>query len=233
MFTKALRSWVEVLKEGEIFLAKETYQEYFLDMEESTFYQLLARIHKEGVIGKLAKGLYYRPYKDLPNEIPSTDQLLDFFTNKNKNGILIGRYMLQDLGIINDASGLYEVLTNTLDIKTQRVMHSVIVKTMQIDFKNKAAIYAIKLLELINIIDNETNIDYHALYNFLVEFALNFDQNVFVKVLQARNYKKRNIANTVIVLEKLKVQNTLSRLLNNASRYQKCEAVTKALEIGE
>ena len=47
MFTKNIRNWIDMLKDGELFFAKQTYADYFEDMQENTFYQLLARLCKE------------------------------------------------------------------------------------------------------------------------------------------------------------------------------------------
>lgn len=233
MFTRNLRSWVAMLKEGEIFLAKNAYQEYFSDMEEATFYQLLARIYKEKCVGKLAKGLYYRPYYDDYNREPSIDKVLDFFTNKYKNGTVVGQYMLADLGLITNPQGKYEVYTNCFEIKTQRIMGDAIVKSVKIDYKNPRLLYCLRMLEIVEIIDDFENVNLNKLFKFMVEFATNFDQQSFMKVLEAKNYKKRNVACIYEILTHFRVQNTLVRLLNSASKYNESKNIRMALEKGE
>ena len=88
MFTKDIKQWIFSLKDEELILAKVAYEKHFSDMKEATFYQLLARLNEEKYIGKIAKGLYYKPNKEDFNALPSTQKLINFFTNKEKNGIV-------------------------------------------------------------------------------------------------------------------------------------------------
>ena len=84
-------------------------------MKEATFYQLLARLNEEKYIGKIAKGLYYKPKKNDFDALPSQEKLLAFFTNKDKNGMIIGRKMLENKGIISDDVQVYDIITNTIE----------------------------------------------------------------------------------------------------------------------
>ncbi len=232
MFTKSLRAWVDMLKEGEIFLAKVAYEEYFADMEEATFYQLLARLHKEKTLGKLAKGLYYRPYYDdiSLQRKPSEDKLVEFFTNKNKNGMVVGSHLYAKLGLISNPDSNYQIYTNVFDIKSVRVLHGFEVKTVNIDFKNENYLRNIAMLEIINDIDSYSDVNIEALANFMREYALHFDQSALLKVLAVKSYKKRNIAIIRDILETYHVSNTLVKLLNKASKYQKSNYIALALQ---
>ncbi len=230
MFTENLRSWVKMLKEGEIFFAKDAYSDYFQDMDETTFYQLLARLYKNKLVGKLDKGLYYRPYSSDPSLEPSTEDIVKFFTNNNKNGMLVGGKMLLNLGIVEANSEPLIIYTNALEIKSVRKIKNITLKTVNIDFKNESNVRAIEMLELIEIIDNYENISYDMLYNFLVLYAHNYDQEALVNVIHAKSFKKRNIAVIYDILEHFKIKNNLCKLLNKASRYEKCNAIEKILE---
>lgn len=232
MFTKSLRAWVDMLKEGEIFLAKVAYEEYFADMEEATFYQLLARLHKEKSLGKLAKGLYYRPYA---NDItlqkkPSEEKLVEFFTNKNKNGMVVGSHLYKKLNLIDETNSNYQVYTNVFEIKSVRVLHGFEVKTVNIDFRNENYLRNIAMLEVINDIDRYDNVNIEALAEFIKDYALHFDQSALAKVLAVKSYKKRNIAIIMDILNCYNVRNTLSKLLNKASKYQKSKYITLAMQ---
>ena len=229
MFTRNLRSWVKMLKEGEMFFAKEAYSEYFQDMDETTFYQLLARLHKNKLIGKLDKGLYYRPYSNDPALEPSEDDIISFFTNNNKNGLIVGAHMLVDLGIIKFTDEPYEIYTNTLEIKSVRKIRNISLRTINIDFKNENNQRNIKMLELIENIDKYENINYDQLYNFILLYAHNFDQESLMNILYQKSYKKRNIAIIYDILEHFHIPNTLMRLLNKASRYEKSKYIEEIL----
>ena len=112
MYTSSIKQWINYMREGEIILAKRSYEEYFSNMKESTFYQLLARLNNEQVIGKLAKGLYYKPYKNEVYKVPQQDDALAFFTNKQRNGMVVGEKMLNNKGIINTDCDIIDVYTN-------------------------------------------------------------------------------------------------------------------------
>ena len=121
MYTRDIKQWVYSLKEEELILAKQAYEKYFLDMKEATFYQLLARLNEEKFIGKIAKGLYFKPRKDNFEALPSIDKLIAFFTNKEKNGMIVGSKMFESYGILNQSEDIYQVFTNVIEIKTRRV----------------------------------------------------------------------------------------------------------------
>lgn len=231
MFTRDIKQWILSLKEEEIVLAKNAYQQYFSQMKEATFYQLLARLNSEKYIAKIAKGLYYKPFKDDFDRLPSQEKLLNFFTNKNKNGMIVGTNMLFEKGIIAHNDNIYEIYTNLIEIKTTRYMSNLQIKNVNVDFKNKDVVNTIEILELIEIIDNYSDVNAEKLYEFLKNSALEFKEDVLYKVLAAHSYKKRNVATLKIVLDFFNVKNNLSRLLNTASKYNFPKEIEKALKL--
>jgi hypothetical protein len=200
-------------------------------MKEATFYQLLARLNSEKYIAKIAKGLYYKPFKDDFDRLPSQEKLLNFFTNKNKNGMIVGTNMLFEKGIIAHNDNIYEIYTNLIEIKTTRYMSNLQIKNVNVDFKNKDVVNTIEILELIEIIDNYSDVNAEKLYEFLKNSALEFKEDVLYKVLAAHSYKKRNVATLKIVLDFFNVKNNLSRLLNTASKYNFQKEIEKALKL--
>ena len=105
-------------------------------MKEATFYQLLARLNSEKYIAKIAKGLYYKPFKDDFDRLPSQEKLLNFFTNKNKNGMIVGTNMLFEKGIIAHNDNIYEIYTNLIEIKTTRYMSNLQIKNVNVEIIN-------------------------------------------------------------------------------------------------
>lgn len=235
MYTRDLRSWVELeLKEGELFLAKTAYDLYFQDMLEATFYQLLARLNKEKLLAKYAKGLYYKPYKNDFSRQPEQDKIIDFLTDKSRKGMVIGPKMYADLQLIDDdVDYLYEVYTNKIEIKSVRVFNGIKVRTVDLDFKKDELVRHIQMLEIIETIDDFENVNIRNLYKFLELYTETFNQADFLKVLAAKSYKKRNIAIVVDILKAFGVKNTLSKLLNSASRYKKSDYIMQAINYGE
>ena len=231
MFTRDIKQWILSLKEGEIILAKSAYTENFSDMKEATFYQLLARLNQEKYIAKISKGLYYKPFKEDFNKLPSQDKLLNFFTNKNKNGLIIGANMLYKYNIIDTKSDTYEIYTNLIEIKTVRYMSNLAIQYVNVDYKNQLITSTIEILEVIEIIDSYKNINYQALNEFLKLYSTNFDEDILYKVIQSHSYKKRNIYTLMNILNHFNVSNNLSRLLNSASKYNFPISIKKALTL--
>ncbi len=231
MYTRDIKHWVVSLKEEEIFLAKEAYLKYFTNVKEATFYQLLARLNNEKYIGKIAKGLYFKPNLDNFDKLPSDEKLLNFFINKNKSGMIVGDKMLKSFNIISEINDTYEIYTNAIEIKTVRNMSNIKIQYLNVDFKDEKIRNIIELLETIEIIDSYDPINLENLYEFLKIHAKNYDEDALFSVLDSRNYKKRNLATLKEVLDYFKVSNNLSRVLNTASRYMISTNIKKALSI--
>ena len=198
MFTRSIRQWLGSLKDGELILAKQTYEEHFSDMKEATFYQLLARLCVEKTIGKLAKGLYFKPYKGDLERKPTKEDLIAFFTNKHRNGMIVGEQLLNNKGIISTDCKVVNIYTN--------------------------------VLEIIENIDDYTNVNLEVLENILHEYANHYDAAILSKVLIKKSYKKRVVNAVKVILEHYGVQNDLVRYLNSASKYDFPKAIAEALE---
>lgn len=229
MFTHNLRLWIESLKEGEIFFAKTAYDEYFEDAEEATFYQLIARLYKEGYLGKIAKGLYFRPYKDDKTKMPPIENIINFFTNKGKKGTLIGAYKFKELGLIDNPTGDYEIYTDCHDIKTVRKLNGFNVKQVKLDYRNDVVVTTLLMLEINENIDNYEDVNIEALKAFIEKFVSIYKEDVLYKVLQAKSYKKRNLYLLSVILDKYGVENHISRYLNKASKYQTSRYILEAI----
>ena len=219
MFTRDIKQWIFSLKDEELILAKQAYEKHFNEMKEATFYQLLARLNEEKFIGKIAKGLYYKPRKDNYDALPSTDKLLAFFTNKERNGMLVGAKMLEVYGILPNVLNVYDVYTNVIEIKTRRYISNLVIENVDVDYRNVTIRKTIEVLELIEIIDTYGNVNLQAIYDMLHDFSAIYNEDVLFKVLMAKTYKKRNLAALKVILDYFNVKNNLSRQLNTASKY--------------
>ncbi len=231
MYTRDIKQWIFSLKEEELILVKQAYEKNFTGMKEATFYQLLARLNEEKVIGKIAKGLYFKPKNNDVTILPSFEKLLNFFTNKNKNGMIVGEKMLESYGIITTDSNQYKVYTNVIEIKTKRFISNLVIENVDVDYKNDVVRKTIEVLELIEIIDNYPNANIEALEKVLKEFSELFKEDILFKVLMAKTYKKRNIAALKIILDHYNVANNLSRQLNTASKYSFPKKIEEALKL--
>lgn len=229
MYTRDIRQWIGSLKDGDLILAKQAYEQFFSQMKEATFYQLLARLCDEKTIGKVAKGLYYKPFKDDYDELPTSASLVSFFTNKHKNGILVGQKMLQSYNIVSEDCDVYQIYTGVFEIKSRRCIRNLEIKNIDVDYRNDKIVKTIEALEIIEIIDNYENVNYENLKTFFEEYASIFDQAVLAKVLYSKSYKKRNIATLKRILDHFKVSNSLQKQLNTASKYDFPKNIAVAL----
>ena len=142
--------------------------------------------------------------------------------------------MYADLQLIDDdVDYLYEVYTNKIEIKSVRVFNGIKVRTVDLDFKKDELVRHVQMLEIIETIDDFENVNIRNLYKFLELYTETFNQADFLKVLAAKSYKKRNIAIVVDILKAFGVKNTLSKLLNSASRYKKSDYIMQAINYGE
>lgn len=230
MFTRNIRNWIDMLKEGELFFAKQTYADYFEDMQENTFYQLLARLSKENTIKSISKGLYYKPYSNDFNKEPSTKDIIDFLTNKGRNGCQVGGNMYSDLGISDNVSDFNYVFTNIFLIKSIRKIGDLSIFYLDVDYRNESYYNIINCLELIEHIQDFANINYENLYTFFKNFASKYSQSALFRIVSLRSYKKRVLAAVSLILKKFEINNTLNKILNKASKYEISEHVIKALE---
>lgn len=231
MYTRDIKQWIFSLKEEELILVKQAYEKNFTGMKEATFYQLLARLNEEKVIGKIAKGLYFKPKNNDVTVLPSFEKLLNFFTNKNKNGMIVGEKMLESYDIISTESNQYKIYTNVIEIKTKRFISNLVIENVDVDYKNEIVRKTIEVLELIEIIDNYPDANIDALERVLKEFSELFKEDILFKVLMAKTYKKRNIAALKIILDHYNVPNNLSRQLNTASKYSFPKKIEAALKL--
>ena len=231
MYTRDIKHWIVSLKEEEIFLAKEAYLKYFSNVKEATFYQLLARLNNEKYLGKIAKGLYYKPNIDNFDKLPSDEKLLNFFINKNKSGMITGEKMFNSYNIIDSNNNIYEIYTNAIEIKTVRNMSNLKIQYLNVDFKDEGIRNIVEFLDTIEYIDLYENVNQEKLYEFLKTHAKNYNEDDLFIVLEQKNYKKRNLATLKEILDYFKVKNNLSRILNTASRYLISPQIKKALSI--
>lgn len=231
MFTKNIRNWILMLKEGELFFAKQTYADYFEDMQENTFYQLLARLCKEKAIKSVSKGLYYKPYHDDFLRTPSLKDIVDFLTNKGRNGCEVGGSTYKNFGIIDYDVDFHYVFTNMIQIKSLRKIEELSIFYLDVDYKNESYLTTLECLELIEHINTFTDVNYDSLYSYFSFFASKFNQTTLLKIIFLRGYKKRVLAALSLILERFGVTNTIHKLLNRASKYQIPAHIIKALEV--
>ena len=219
MFTKNIRNWIDMLKDGELFFAKQTYADYFEDMQENTFYQLLARLCKEQTIKNVSKGLYYKPYTNNFERAPSEKDIVDFLTNKGRNGCEVGGNKYANYGIVNGSVNFHYVFTNILPIKSIRKINDLSIFYLDVDYRNDSYQNTLECLELIEHIDECETVNYNNLYNYFSNFASKFNQAALLKVILLRGYKKRVLAAVLLILEKFGVSSTIYKMLNRASKY--------------
>jgi hypothetical protein len=231
LYTFEIKQWIYSLKSEELILAKKAYETRFSYMKESTFFQLLARLNEEKFIGKIAKGLYYKPRSNDFYKLPSHDKLVDFFTGKGKNGMIIGNRMLYNYHIIDNCDNKYALLTNLMPIKTKRYISNLEVEYLDVDLKNVATNRIIEILEIIENIDDIKEYNFDALKEVVENIVYYYDENSMKKIIETKRYKKRVLKAFSLILKHYNVGNSIDNYLNKGSIYKIPDAILKILEV--
>lgn len=96
--------------------------------------------------------------------------------------MIIGRKMLENKGIISDDVQVYDIITNTIEIKTKRYIANLVVENVDVDFKNVNVRKSIELLELIELIDSCENVNNEAVKNMVNDFISTYSDDDFLRL---------------------------------------------------
>ncbi len=230
MYTFEIKQWIFSLKEEEIILASKVYKERFSYMKETTFHQLLARLNDENYIGKISKGVYFKPREKEPYKLPSHENLINFFTGKDKNGMIVGQKMLSKYNIIFNTNNKYRLFTNLIEIKTTRKISNIEVEYLNVDFKNLSVRKIIELLELVNTIEDEKAYSLEAMKEMIENSIYYYDEAAMKKIIETKRYMKRDYKALSLLLKHYNVGNSIDSYLNKNSVYKIPNAILRIVE---
>jgi hypothetical protein len=172
--------------------AGKLYGQSALDVPEITYYKMLERLSKAGIITHLTKGLYYRPRKSRFGTVPiSEKEIIDYYTSDGK-GFVVGYQLYNRKGLTTQIGKKAEILSAALIEQKKNIGNVSVSKIMM-----ELASATVSTIEVLEILQNEKT-----------EY-----------VLQNCKYKKLTIAFLKKCLSYMRVKNNLNRYLSPLSEH--------------
>lgn len=198
--------------DGSVIAANQLYVEQFSKMTESAFFKALERLVQSGYLVRVAKGMYSK-------NIESDEQAMlnYYFGEDNSKGMYIGSKLYAKYSIAKDTSDTIELYSNAISKDTAKV-GSIYVKRVNIElsFDNTKVIEALEILQNYAKIEN---LDKHRFAMYAKQYALSYNDEAAVHVVNNMHYKKSTIAFMKKILDMYKVDNSMQQFLSFASRY--------------
>lgn len=211
-----IRIYVLSVPENTIVNAASVYKTNFFHISEKTYYKVLERMSKEGMLSRLTKGLYYRPKKTRFGVVPlDQNTITDYYAGK---GVILGYPMYNKYGLTTQVGKSVNILSNNLNEEKKHIRNVSVEKTrIVLNDRTKP------LIETLDILQNYSNIEdlnRSVLASYLVSFSKNYSDSTAEYVFENCKYKKRTIAFLKAVLDYQGIRNTLSKYLSALSTYE-------------
>ena len=182
-------------------------------MSEAAFFKALERLAKSGIIQRVAKGMYMKSASSKGDDV-----LNHFFGENNDNGVYIGTRLYNKYGISDVTSDEIWLYSNSIKNETCNIDNIHVKKAdIELDYENARVIEALEILQNYYKIEN---IDKYKFARFARQFAIGYNDERAVYVLEHMKYKKSTIAFMKKILDMYKVENSLQKYLSYASRYK-------------
>lgn len=211
-----IRNHIISIPVNTIINAANEYEAHFTGISEKTYYKVLERMAKDGILARLTKGLYYRPKRTRFGIIPlAQNTITDYYTT---NGVVLGYPMYNKYGLTTQVGKSVPILSNNLTEEKKNI-GTVSVEKTKIDLNEQTK----PVVETLDILQNYSNIEdlnHPALSVYLTSFSNNYSDAATEYVLENRKYKKRTIAFLKAVLDYKGIKNTLSKYLSALSTYE-------------
>lgn len=199
--------------DGVVVAANELYEKEFSKMSEAAFFKALERLAKSGIIQRVAKGMYMKS-----DSSKGDDVLNHFFGENNDNGVYIGTRLYNKYGISDVTSDEIWLYSNSIKNETCNIDNVHVKKAdIELDYENARVIEALEILQNYYKIEN---LDKYKFARFARQFAIGYNDERTVYVLEHMKYKKSTIAFMKKILDMYKVENSLQKYLSYASRYK-------------
>lgn len=215
-----VREKIESYPLRELIIANKFLIEKLPNVPANTYYKSIERMRKKGELEWLAKGVYCRPKVTRFGKILAGEEnILNYYIGKeNYTGVVIGYRLYNKYGITTQVSKSVKIYSNVLE-EEKKVIKNVEIKKVNISINSKIK-RAIEQLEILENYDEIEDIDKNSLIRLYRTIAEEYSDKVFITVLRNIKYKKRTIAYLESILNKRRVENTLSQFLNKTSKYK-------------
>ena len=216
-----IEEYFDELCKGDIVIANNLYVEKFSDCSEAAFFKTLERMVKSGYLIRVSKGIYSKNNNDaeqMADTVQSQDSILNYyFGENNDNGMYIGYSLYSKYGISRARNTSIELYSNIMtqasknigDVHVKRV-------NIELNYENTRIIEALEILQNYGDIDKFDKIKFAK---YAKQFALGYNNESALMVLDNIKYKKGTIAFMKRILDMYEISNTLGKYLSCASKY--------------
>ena len=192
-----VREKIESYPLRELIIANKFLKDKLPYVPANTYYKNIERMSKKGELERLAKGVYCRPKVTRFGKISAGEEnILNYYIGKeNYTGVVIGYRLYNKYGITTQVSKSVKIYSNVLE-EEKKVIKNVEIKKINISIDSKIK----RAVEQLEILENYDEIE-------------DIDKNSLIRLY-------RTIAYLESILNKRRVENTLSQFLNKTSKYK-------------
>jgi len=211
-----IEEYVDGLDNEDIIFISKLYSEKFSKYSEGAFFKIMERMVKEKKLVRLSKGIYF---KNSENYTYNVDTILNYyFGENNDNGMYIGYQLYSKYGISEAIKDYFELYSTIVDQDKKNIGNIAISKVpMELNYDNT------RIIEAFEILQNYDSIEKFSKEKFSIyarQFALGYNDESALRVLEKMKYKKSSIAFMKSILDMYRVNNSLGKYLNCASKYK-------------
>ena len=211
-----IEEYVDGLDNEDIIFISKLYSEKFSKYSEGAFFKIMERMVKEKKLVRLSKGIYF---KNSENYTYNVDTILNYyFGENNDNGMYIGYQLYRKYGISDAIKDYFELYSTIVDQDKKNIGNIAISKVpMELNYDNT------RIIEAFEILQNYDSIEKFSKEKFSIyarQFALGYNDESALRVLEKMKYKKSSIAFMKSILDMYRVDNSLGKYLNCASKYK-------------
>lgn len=203
---------------NELIFASKLYKEKFYNkVNEATYYKCLERMHNQGELFKISKGVYFFPnitkYGVIP---PPSEKIINLFT-KNNHGMVIGYSLYNYLNLTTQISKKIDVISSLIEQKSKTI-GNISVHKVNINY-SKENVAIIQLLDVLQNFYSIEDINYNAFIKFVKNNIRFYNDKIFNNVIQCISFKKSTIAFLQNILNFYDIKNNLNNYLSSLSQY--------------
>ncbi len=215
---KYITGIVESKPQNQIIEANRLYEKMPDSVSETAYYKALERLCTQGVLIRLARGLYYRPAESRFGIVPiSESEIIDHYIGSER-GVVIGYRLYNRLGLTTQVGKQVQILSSALDGE-QKSIGNIHVINCNLPFSDKA-VSVIETMEVLQNYRQIEDISKSALASYMESFAATYSDGDCILILKSKRYKKSTIAFLASFLDYHGIKNSLHHFLSSLSNYK-------------
>lgn len=209
MHTKMIRKYIEEHK-GEIFDAGYLYEMLFQTIPNKTYLKIIERFVDSSSLQKISKGVYL-----IGEPKEGVDPIINFYTS-NYSGMIVGKQMLYELGLVDFPSEEIEILTSKITTVTKNINNY---KLRYNDmFFIRETIEIIQGLETIRVVPKLEEYNSNKLMDVIKRMTMSYADFDFERVIKKFNYDFATIEVLAKILNEHKVPNKVIAIYEESTK---------------